>query len=188
LIDKDDFKHVFWLEFFKNGVRISYKNTRWPEKPTIIARFMDSYGFISVSEVIQGLSLSIVVSILIAPIVMFSPSISLGILALLIVKKVLESKNIKAPYESIKIKWLLFPFTLGLVKLLVIFFKINFYYNFSYHVTSLVLIFGVTLFIQKRRGKSIKKLKDWNSTFIVLGLLDGFFTALPYVLAYVTGF
>lgn len=188
LIDEDDFKHVFWLEFFKNGVRISYKNTRWPEKPTVITRFIDSYGFISVSEVIQGLSLSIVVSLLIAPIVMFSPSISLGILALLIVKRVLESKIIKSSYESIQIKWLLFPFTLGLIKLLVVFFKVKFYYNFSYQVTSLILIFGLTLLIQKRRGKSIKKLEDWNSTFIILGLLDGFFTALPYVLAYVTGF
>jgi hypothetical protein len=186
LIDDEDFNHVFWLEFFKRGVRITYKNTRLPETTTFITQFMDAYGFMTFGELVQGLSLSIIVSLLISPIVLFSPSIIVVILSLLLVKRIIGANNFTTYNETLLGKWMVFPTTLGLTKLIVIAFKMKFYYSFQYQIFSSIFSFGLTLFIQKRRGNSVRKFDDWNSTTVIWGLLDGFFTAMPYILAYLT--
>jgi len=189
LIDDDGFLHVFWLEFFRSGVRVSYKNTRNPAQINIFSQFMDTYGFLSLSEMAQGLLLSLTASILIAPVIMFSPSIILGVISVLIIRKIIFDTAVGKSLENIsKRKWVFFAFGIVISKIIVLFFSLPLTNGISYQIASLVLSLAFSLVIQRRRKKSLEDVDNWRTTAVIIGSFDGFFTILPYLLAFVTGY
>ena len=189
LVDPDDFLHVFWLEFFRNGVRISSKNTRNPTQLNIFNQFIDTYGFQSLSEMVQGLLLSITVSILLAPVIMFSPSIIFGVISVLIIRKIIFDTDVGKSIGNItNRKWMFFIFGIGVSKTIAILFGLPLMNDVPYQILVFVLSLTSSWVIQEQRGKPLEDHENWRTTAVIIGSFDGFFTVLPYALAFVTGY
>ena len=189
IVDKNDFIHIFWLEFFKKGVRICYKNTRYPAKTNFLSEFMDTYGFLSWSEAAQGLFLSLTVSILLAPVIMFYPFIIIAIIGVFLTKIIVSDLDIIIHLEKLSgEKWVFFVIAIGISKFFAIFFRFPLTNGITYQIGTLLLSFASSMIIQRYRKKTLEDIENWGLTALIIGLFDGFYTILPYILLFITGY
>jgi len=148
---------------------------------------MDMYDFEDTIDLIKGLILTCIVSIMISPVVIFFPSIIIGIIGILFIKKIIHFSKIKNHFDKIDYKIIIFIITIVVIKMIVIFFKIPLKNDLTYQICSFVSSLGASLILQKMRKKELNDVENWGTTILICGLLDAFGNSIPYVISFVTG-